>query len=186
MKGGGTWLNTLLANNTAAGGGPNLSGIVVSLGFNLVAKSSGGAGFNAHDLLNVNPLLGPLTNNGGPTLTCALTAGSPANNAGTSNGAPRFDQRGIPRSTSGRVDIGAYEFIGTPPILSALPDQNILEDAAPQPIHFIVDDIEAEVARLRAAGATFRNDIVSGPGGKQILLEDPSGNVVELFQPAAR
>jgi catechol 2,3-dioxygenase-like lactoylglutathione lyase family enzyme len=53
-------------------------------------------------------------------------------------------------------------------------------------IHFIVDDIEADVARLRAAGATFRNDIVSGPGGKQILLEDPSGNVVELFQPAAR
>ena len=53
-------------------------------------------------------------------------------------------------------------------------------------IHFHVDDIEAEVARLRDAGATFRNDIVSGPGGKQILLEDPSGNVVELFQPAAR
>ena len=53
-------------------------------------------------------------------------------------------------------------------------------------IHFILDDIEAEVARLRDAGATFRNDILSGPGGKQILLEDPSGNVVELFQPAAR
>jgi catechol 2,3-dioxygenase-like lactoylglutathione lyase family enzyme len=53
-------------------------------------------------------------------------------------------------------------------------------------IHFIVDDIDAEVARLRDAGATFRNDIVSGPGGKQILLEDPSDNVVELFQPAAR
>jgi catechol 2,3-dioxygenase-like lactoylglutathione lyase family enzyme len=53
-------------------------------------------------------------------------------------------------------------------------------------IHFIVDDIDAEVARLRDAGATFRNDIVTGPGGKQILLEDPSGNVVELFQPADR
>jgi len=52
-------------------------------------------------------------------------------------------------------------------------------------IHLIVDDIEAEVARLRAAGAPFRNEIISGPGGKQILLEDPSGNVVELFQPAA-
>jgi catechol 2,3-dioxygenase-like lactoylglutathione lyase family enzyme len=51
-------------------------------------------------------------------------------------------------------------------------------------IHFIVDDIDGEVARLREAGATFRNDILSGPGGKQILLEDPSGNVVELFQPA--
>ena len=53
-------------------------------------------------------------------------------------------------------------------------------------IHFVVDNIEAEVRRLRDAGATFRNDIVTGPGGKQILLEDPSGNVVELFQPAAR
>jgi catechol 2,3-dioxygenase-like lactoylglutathione lyase family enzyme len=53
-------------------------------------------------------------------------------------------------------------------------------------IHFVVDDIESEVVRLRDRGATFRNDIVTGPGGKQILLEDPSGNVVELFQPPAR
>ena len=53
-------------------------------------------------------------------------------------------------------------------------------------IHLIVDDIEGEVARLRDAGATFRNDIIEGPGGKQILLQDPSGNVVELFQPASR
>jgi catechol 2,3-dioxygenase-like lactoylglutathione lyase family enzyme len=53
-------------------------------------------------------------------------------------------------------------------------------------IHFIVDDIDTEVARLRDAGASFRNDIVAGPGGKQILLQDPSGNVVELFQPGAR
>jgi len=52
-------------------------------------------------------------------------------------------------------------------------------------IHLIVDDIEAEVARLRAAGAPFRNDILSGPGGKQVLLLDPSGNVIELFQSAA-
>jgi len=53
-------------------------------------------------------------------------------------------------------------------------------------IHFIVDDLDKEGARLREAGATFRNDIVVGPGGKQILLQDPSGNVVELFQPAGR
>jgi catechol 2,3-dioxygenase-like lactoylglutathione lyase family enzyme len=53
-------------------------------------------------------------------------------------------------------------------------------------IHFIVDDLDAEVKRLRDAGATFRNDVVEGPGGKQILLQDPSGNVVELFQPANR
>jgi len=53
-------------------------------------------------------------------------------------------------------------------------------------IHFIVDDLDGEVTRLRATGATFRNDIVAGPGGKQILLLDPSGNIVELFEPAAR
>jgi catechol 2,3-dioxygenase-like lactoylglutathione lyase family enzyme len=53
-------------------------------------------------------------------------------------------------------------------------------------IHFIVDDLDTEVARLRESGANFRNDVVEGPGGKQILLLDPSGNVVELFQPAGR
>jgi catechol 2,3-dioxygenase-like lactoylglutathione lyase family enzyme len=51
-------------------------------------------------------------------------------------------------------------------------------------IHFIVPDIAAEVARLRSEGVSFRNDIVTGPGGKQILIEDPAGNVVELFEPA--
>ena len=53
-------------------------------------------------------------------------------------------------------------------------------------IHLIVDDLAAEVARLRAAGVQFRNDVVAGPGGSQVLLKDPSGNLVELFQPARR
>jgi catechol 2,3-dioxygenase-like lactoylglutathione lyase family enzyme len=51
-------------------------------------------------------------------------------------------------------------------------------------IHFVVDDLDAEVARLEAAGVRFRNEMVSGPGGRQILVVDPSGNLVELFQPA--
>jgi catechol 2,3-dioxygenase-like lactoylglutathione lyase family enzyme len=51
-------------------------------------------------------------------------------------------------------------------------------------IQLVVDDIAAEVERLRGAGLAFRNDIVRGPGGAQILLEDPSGNPIELFQPA--
>ena len=64
------------------------------------------------------------------------------------------------------------------------------DGAAPKPggwnrIQLVVDDIAAEVARLRTAGVTFRNDIINGPGGQQILLQDPSGNFVELFQPAA-
>jgi len=53
-------------------------------------------------------------------------------------------------------------------------------------IHIQVDDIDAEVKRLREAGLTFRNEIVRGPGGSQILLDDPSGNPVELFQPAEK
>ncbi|MGH2382390.1 MAG: VOC family protein [Candidatus Limnocylindria bacterium] len=53
-------------------------------------------------------------------------------------------------------------------------------------VQIIVDDLEREVARLRAAGIRFRNDIVTGPGGRQTLLEDPAGNPVELFTPADR
>lgn len=53
-------------------------------------------------------------------------------------------------------------------------------------IHLIVEDLAAEVARLKAAGLRFRNDVVTGPGGSQILLIDPSGNLIELFQPAQR
>src|SRR6266508_4310514 len=52
-------------------------------------------------------------------------------------------------------------------------------------VQLVVDDLAAEVSRLRADGLQFRNEIVKGPGGSQILLEDPSGNLVELFQPAA-
>ena len=50
-------------------------------------------------------------------------------------------------------------------------------------IHFIVDDIDAEVERLRAAGVTFRNEVIEGPGGRQVVVDDPSGNPIELFQP---
>jgi catechol 2,3-dioxygenase-like lactoylglutathione lyase family enzyme len=53
-------------------------------------------------------------------------------------------------------------------------------------IHLEVDDLDVEVDRLRGAGLPFRSDVVSGPGGRQILLADPAGNLVELFQPAAR
>ena len=52
-------------------------------------------------------------------------------------------------------------------------------------IHLIVDDLEAEVSRLSDEGVKFRNDVVTGPGGAQVLAIDPSGNFVELFQPAA-
>jgi catechol 2,3-dioxygenase-like lactoylglutathione lyase family enzyme len=65
-----------------------------------------------------------------------------------------------------------------------MPDGRQPEPGGWNRIHLIVDNIEAEVARLRAAGVPFRNDIVKGPGGSQVLIDDPSGNPIELFQPA--
>ena len=67
-----------------------------------------------------------------------------------------------------------------------MPDGRQPEPGGWNRFQYIVDDIDAEVERLRGRGVQFRNDVVRGPGGAQILAEDPSGNVVELFQPAAR
>jgi catechol 2,3-dioxygenase-like lactoylglutathione lyase family enzyme len=64
----------------------------------------------------------------------------------------------------------------------ATPDDKA--DAGRNRIHLILDDFDAEVDRLRAAGVTFRSEVVAGPGGRQILLADPAGNLVELFEPA--
>jgi catechol 2,3-dioxygenase-like lactoylglutathione lyase family enzyme len=67
----------------------------------------------------------------------------------------------------------------------------LMDGRRPEPggwnrIHLIVEDLASEVERLRKAGLSFRSDIVTGPGGSQIVLDDPSGNPVELFQPAKR
>ena len=64
-----------------------------------------------------------------------------------------------------------------------MPDGRQPEPGGWNRIHLIVDDLATEVERLRGAGVTFRNEIVKGPGGSQILLDDPSGNPIELFQP---
>lgn len=64
----------------------------------------------------------------------------------------------------------------------ATPDD--LRTAGRNRIHLIVDDLDAEIDRLRSAGLSFRSDLVAGPGGRQILLTDPAGNLIELFQPA--
>jgi catechol 2,3-dioxygenase-like lactoylglutathione lyase family enzyme len=53
-------------------------------------------------------------------------------------------------------------------------------------IHLVVDDLDAEVSRIRDAGLRLRSDVVTGPGGRQVLLADPDGNLIELFQPARR
>jgi hypothetical protein len=118
--GGGIWTqsalqvyDTIVADNTADLGpdlGGSGSGGFTSLGHNLIGNNSG-SGYAASDLVNVNPDLGPLQNNGGPTQIMALLSGSPAINAGDNTNAPASDQRGpgFPRVFGGAIDIGAFE-----------------------------------------------------------------------------
>jgi hypothetical protein len=102
---GGKLLNTLLAANIPT----NCSGTVTDAGHNL--SSDGSCAFNgAGSMNNTDPKLGPLADNGGPTLSMALLPGSPAINAGDPASAPTTDQRGIPRPQGPGVDIGAYEY----------------------------------------------------------------------------
>jgi catechol 2,3-dioxygenase-like lactoylglutathione lyase family enzyme len=95
------------------------------------------------------------------------------------NAAPAFAS--VERGAIRLLLSGARSSAGRP-----MPDGRQPEPGGWNRFQLIVEDIAAEVDRLRARGVSFRNDILSGPGGSQILAEDPSGNVVELFQPAAR
>jgi catechol 2,3-dioxygenase-like lactoylglutathione lyase family enzyme len=87
-----------------------------------------------------------------------------------------------------RVARGSLHLLLSGPTSSAgrpMPDGETPKPGGWNRIHILVDDLSTEVIRLRANGVRFRNDIVTGPGGSQILITDPSGNFVELFQPAA-
>ena len=86
------------------------------------------------------------------------------------------------------VRLGDLELWLAGPVSSAarpMPDGRSPEPGGWNRVVIKVDDLDANIAQLGAAGAVFRNEIVRGPGGKQILVEDPSGNVVELFEPGS-
>jgi hypothetical protein len=124
-NGGGLWnggrvLNTIVAGNSSPNG-PDVSGALTSLGYNLIGDGSGVSNLTATDLVGtdaqpLDPKLGPLQDNGGPTQTMALLPGSPAIGAGDPTNAPAYDQRGpgYPRVVNGSIDIGAFE-VQTPP-----------------------------------------------------------------------
>jgi hypothetical protein len=107
--------NSIVARNSATAG-PDIFGVVTSRGYNLIGNTGGNAGATGNDLINVDPLLGPLQDNGGPTATMALLLGSMAIDHGDpafdpSSFAPPMtgDQRDAPRIDNGRLDMGAYE-----------------------------------------------------------------------------
>src|SRR5207237_4216291 len=111
LGGNGTLLNTILAGNSSRNGaGPDCLGTLNSQGHNLIQNTNGCVitGVLTGNLFGVDPVLGPLIDNCGPTETHALLAGSPAIDAGDNNGAPATDQRGIARPPAAAVDIGAY------------------------------------------------------------------------------
>ena len=125
-EGGGIWdlnavysvtqlRNTIVAGNSGQSA-PDFSMNLVSLGHNLIGDGAGGNGYDESDLVGtsnspIDPLLGPLEDNGGPTYTMALQCGGPAIDAGDNTDAPDWDQRGdgFPRIVNGIIDIGAYE-----------------------------------------------------------------------------
>lgn len=116
---GVTLENTIVANNNAATRGPDVRGAVVSLGHNLVGNTTDSLGFGAAgDLLNVDPKLEPLADNGGLTLTHALMPDSPARDAANTASAPAADQRGVARPQGAAADIGAFELAANRPPLA--------------------------------------------------------------------
>jgi hypothetical protein len=119
--------NTILNAGTAGENISNTSGAVISLGYNLSSDAGGGFLTATGDQINTDPMLGPLQDNGGPTLTHALPAKSPAINTGDPNfiPPPDFDQRGLgfPRVVGGRIDIGAFEAAEPmPPVITQIRD----------------------------------------------------------------
>jgi hypothetical protein len=129
---GGAYLNhCTIVSNTASGNiqsqdsifagnsSSDISGVLTSMGFNLIQDTNGCTitGNQTGNIYGAAPLLGPLQDNGGPTWTHALLPGSPAIDAGSSQGAPAVDQRGIPRPQGLAPDIGAFEFQYATPVL---------------------------------------------------------------------
>ena len=96
-----------------------------------------------------------------------------------------FELRSNPAPAFADVTYGPLRLLLSGPQSSgarATPDD--LSDAGRNRIHLIVDDLDAEITRLRSSGVPFRSELTAGPGGRQILVADPAGNLVELFEPA--
>ncbi len=199
MRNGGTVTlgNTIVADNTSSTGVSDFSGPFTSLGNNLFGDATGASGFVGSDLLNVNPQLEPLADNGGPTLTHALAATSPAVDAGNNALIPNatdHDQRGSTRildgpdaNTTATVDIGAFEFGGFfVNVTGDLPDATPLGDG--------VVDVDLATpgnqislrAAIQEANALAGDNTIVLPSGNYVLTRDsaqagrPSADIIDV------
>jgi CSLREA domain-containing protein len=199
--------NTIIANNTLTGGGgigPDLLGTFISQDYNLIGNTSGVTftGTTTHNVINTNANLGPLANNGGPTLTHALLPGSPAINAGSNANLPAdildldsdgdtietipFDQRGLPRISNTTVDIGAFESRGfSISATSGTPQSVMIKAALGSPLVATVTSAFGEpvaggqvafTAPLSGASGTFPGNVTTAN-----VTTNASGVATALF-----
>jgi hypothetical protein len=135
----------------------DLSGRLSSSGYNLIGDTRGGSGFSGTDILNVDPRLGPLHDNGGPTPTMALLPGSPALNAGDPADLGTADQRGVARS--GGVNIGAYQASASAFVLTV---SGTPTAGAPFDLTVIAVDLFGQTAVGYIGRVTFATDDPNG------------------------
>lgn len=161
--------NTIVADNTTDNcDTAQLSGGIISSQGNNIS-SDGSCGFtHPTDKQNTDPLLGPLANNGGPTDTHALLAGSPAIDAGSNTGCPAADQRGVRRPQGPRCDIGAFERPNSPPVARNDSYRGKEDKTLRVPARGVLrNDTDAN-------GDTLTASIISGPGKGKLSLK-PNG-----------
>jgi hypothetical protein len=188
--------NTIVAGNTAPSGGPDVAGPFTSQGHNLIGATDGSSGWVASDLTGnsarlLNPLLTPLDNFGGPTLTMDLLPGSPALDAGSNALIPAgvtTDQRGLPRIVNGTVDIGAFESEGfiLQPVAGSTPQTATIGTAFAHPLavtvkpNNMVEPVDGGVVRFASpptpsgAAAFFSTPSAVISGGQASVTAYPN------------
>jgi len=139
-------VNTIIADNKTTNKCPDMWGNFISDGYNLIGSNEGATNLSIFDFQNVSANLGPLQDNGGGTWTCLPLAGSYAIGYGTSIGAPKTDQRGVPRPQNGAIDIGAVQTVAMTPL--------IINNAFAKGVGYSLDSIFDATNKFRLQGST--------------------------------
>lgn len=177
--------NTLVAANTASSSSPDLLGNFASQGWNLIGNNQGASGLTVNDFQNVSGGLASLADNGGLTLTHALLPGSLAIDGGRSPGAPGADQRGFARPVGSAVDIGAFEYLASTPVVGPTTAQTNANGTVTFSVSVAGSGLAYQWQRngTNVAGATSATFTVAGgtetnAGRYSVLVSSPTGPLV--------
>lgn len=177
--------NALIAANTAATGSPDLLGSFASQDWNLIGNNQGASGLTVSDFQNVSGGLAPLADNGGHTLTHALLPGSLAIDGGRSPGAPGADQRGFARPVGSTVDIGAFEYLASTPVVGPTTAQTNVNGTVTFSVSVAGSGLTYQWQRngTNVVGATSATFTVAGgteanAGRYSVLVSSPTGPLV--------